>query len=84
LDQNGSLILFLVNRNILAGQTKTDDFKPFGQAIPQSPIVRLIKHSRFSALYQAVTGCEEEQKIYNQFSPDLFDLVIVERHGLYR
>ncbi len=26
-------ILFLVDRNILADQTKTNDFKPFGQAM---------------------------------------------------
>ena len=31
-----------------------------------------------SALYQAVTGTEEEQNIYKQFSPDFFDLIVVD------
>ena len=29
-------------------------------------------------LYQAVTGTEEEQKIYKQFSPDFFDLIVID------
>ncbi len=32
----------------------------------------------YLSLYQAVTGTEEEQNIYRQFSPDFFDLVIVD------
>jgi type I restriction enzyme, R subunit len=30
------------------------------------------------ALYQAVTGTEEERNIYKQFTPDFFDLIIVD------
>jgi len=30
------------------------------------------------SLYQAVTGTEEEQNIYKQFSPEFFDLVIID------
>ena len=32
----------------------------------------------YLCLYQAVTGTEEEQNIYKQFSPDFFDLVVVD------
>ena len=32
----------------------------------------------YLCLYQAVTGTEEESNIYKQFSPDFFDLVIVD------
>ena len=32
----------------------------------------------YLSLYQAVTGTEEEQDIYKEFSPDFFDLVIVD------
>jgi type I restriction enzyme R subunit len=32
----------------------------------------------YLCLYQAVTGNEEEQNIYTQFSPDFFDLIIID------
>jgi len=72
-------ILFLVDRNILADQTKTNDFKPFGQAMTK--ITNRTADKAFEiylSLYQAVTGVEEEQNIYKQFSPDFFDLVIID------
>jgi type I restriction enzyme R subunit len=72
-------ILFLVDRNILADQTKTNDFKPFGQAMTK--ITNRTADKAFEiylALYQAVTGTDEDQNIYKQFSPDFFDLVVVD------
>ena len=72
-------ILFLVDRNILADQTKTNDFKPFGQAMTKITNRTVDKsYEIYLSLYQAVTGTEEEQNIYKQFSPDFFDLVIVD------
>ena len=53
-------ILFLVDRNILADQTKTNDFKPFGQAMTK--ITHRTADKAFEiylSLYQAVTGTEE-------------------------
>jgi type I restriction enzyme R subunit len=32
----------------------------------------------YLALYQAVTGTEEEKNIFKQFSPDFFDLIVVD------
>jgi type I restriction enzyme R subunit len=72
-------ILFLVDRNILADQTKTNDFKPFGQAMTKITNRTVDKAFEiYLALYQAVTGSEEEQNIYTQFSPDFFDLIVVD------
>jgi type I restriction enzyme, R subunit len=72
-------ILFLVDRNILADQTKTNDFKPFGQAMTKITNRTVDKSFEiYLCLYQAVTGTEEDQNIYRQFSPDFFDLVIVD------
>lgn len=72
-------ILFLVDRNILADQTKINDFKPFGQAMTK--ITNRTADKAFEiylSLYQAVTGTSEDQNIYKQFSPDFFDLVVVD------
>lgn len=72
-------ILFLVDRNILADQTKTNDFKPFGQAMTKITNRKVDKSFEiYLCLYQAVTGVEEESNIYKQFSPDFFDLIIVD------
>jgi len=72
-------ILFLVDRNILADQTKTNDFKPFGKAMTKITHRKVDKAFEiYLCLYQAVTGTEEEQNIYTQFSPDFFDLVIID------
>ncbi len=72
-------ILFLADRNILVDQTKTNDFKPFGTAMTK--IVKRQANKAFEiylSLYQAVTGTEEEQNIYKQFSPDFFDLIVID------
>jgi type I restriction enzyme, R subunit len=72
-------ILFLVDRNILADQTKTNDFKPFGQAMTKITNRTVDKAFEiYLCLYQAVTGLDAEQNIYKQFSPDFFDLVFVD------
>jgi type I restriction enzyme, R subunit len=72
-------ILFLVDRNILADQTKTNDFKPFGQAMTKITNRTVDKAFEiYLALYQAVSGTDDEQNIYRQFSPDFFDLVIID------
>lgn len=72
-------ILFLVDRNILADQTKTNDFKPFGQAMTKITNRTVDKAFEiYLSLYQAVTGNDEEQNIYKQFSPDFFDLIVID------
>jgi type I restriction enzyme R subunit len=72
-------ILFLVDRNILADQTRTNDFRPFGTALTKITNRQANKaYEIYIALYQAVTGTDEVANIYKQFSPDFFDLVIID------
>lgn len=72
-------ILFLADRNILVDQTRQNDFKPFGQAMTKIANRQIDKsYEVYLSLYQAVTGTEEDQNIYKQFSPDFFDLIIVD------
>lgn len=41
-------IRFLADRNILVDQTKTNDFKPFGQAMTKILTARSISHSKYT------------------------------------
>jgi type I restriction enzyme R subunit len=72
-------ILFLADRNILVDQTKNNDFKPFGAAMTKISKRQVDKsYEIYLSLYQAVTGSEEDKNIYKQFSPDFFDLVVID------
>lgn len=72
-------ILFLADRNILVDQTRVNDFKPFESAMTKISKRQIDKsYEIYLSLYQAVTGTEEERNIYKQFSPDFFDLVVVD------
>jgi type I restriction enzyme R subunit len=72
-------ILFLADRNILVDQTKTNDFKPFGGAMTKITNRTVDKSFEvYLALYQAISGTDETQDIFKQFSPDFFDLIIVD------
>lgn len=76
---NRKRILFLADRNILVDQTKNNDFKPFGSAMTKITKRQIDKsYEIYLSLYQAVTGSEEEKNIYKQFSPDFFDLVVID------
>jgi type I restriction enzyme, R subunit len=72
-------ILYLADRNILIDQTRVNDFKPFGSAMTKIQKRQVDKsYEIYMTLYQAVTGSEEDKNIYKQFSPDFFDLVVVD------
>ncbi|SIQ99484.1 EcoAI/FtnUII family type I restriction enzme subunit R [Pontibacter lucknowensis] len=73
-------VLFLADRNILVDQTKTGDFRPFGSDIMTKIEKRQVDKSYqiYFALYQGLTGTEEEKNIFRQFSPDFFDMVVVD------
>ncbi|MEK7637448.1 MAG: DEAD/DEAH box helicase family protein [Patescibacteria group bacterium] len=72
-------ILFLVDRNILADQAVMNDFKPFGDKMYKIKNRNADKsYEIYLALYQSVTGVEEEKQTFKQFSPDFFDLVIID------
>ncbi len=72
-------ILFLADRNILVDQTKNNDFKPFGAAMTKISKRQIdTSYEIYLSLYQAVSGNEEEKNIYKQFSPDFFDLIVID------
>lgn len=72
-------ILFLADRNILVDQTKNNDFKPFGAAMTKITGRKIdTSYEIYLSLYQAVTGTEEDKNVYKQFSPDFFDLIVVD------
>ncbi|EPY1556378.1 EcoAI/FtnUII family type I restriction enzme subunit R [Klebsiella quasipneumoniae] len=77
--KNKKRILFLADRNILVDQTKNNDFLPFGTAMTKltgrtiDPAFEI-----HLALYQAITGPEEEQKAFKQVAPDFFDLIVID------
>ena len=62
-------VLFLVDRNILADQAVTNDFKPFGPVMTKVGNRNMDpSYEVYVALYQAVSGSEEEKNVYRQFS----------------
>jgi type I restriction enzyme R subunit len=71
-------ILFLADRNALIDQTYTNDFAPFKDKMT---IIRNRKVDKsyeiYLALYQGLTG-EGDKDIFKQFSPDFFNLIIVD------
>lgn len=72
-------ILFLADRNILVDQTMTNDFAPFGDKMTKIKHRQIDKaHEVYLALYQGITGNEDFQDVYKEFSPDFFDLIIID------
>ena len=72
-------ILYLADRNILVDQTMVNDFKPFGSAMTKIQKRQVDKsYEIYLSLYQAVTGTEDIQNIYKQFSRDFFDLIVID------
>jgi type I restriction enzyme R subunit len=72
-------ILFLADRNILIDQAKTNDFKPFGKAMTKIRNRKVNKAFEvYLALYQAISGTDEQADIFKQFSSDFFDLIVVD------
>ena len=72
-------VLFLADRNILVDQTMTNDFRFFGDKMTKVVKRQVDKsYEIYLALYQGISGTEEWQDIYRQFSPDFFDLIIVD------
>lgn len=71
-------ILFLVDRTALAQQTLTGEFRHFGNAITkiEGPKVDPA-YEIYVALYQGLMGPGDMEK-FKQFSPDFFDLVVVD------
>ena len=82
-------ILFLADRNVLIDQTMVNDFRPFGAAMAKlSTKAKTIDrdgkrridtaYEVYLSLYQAITGPEDSQKIFREFSPTFFDLIVID------
>ena len=82
-------ILFLADRNVLIDQTMVNDFRPFGAAMAKlSTKAKTIDrdgkrridtaYEVYLSLYQAITGPEDSQKIFREFSPAFFDLIVID------
>ncbi len=72
-------ILFLADRNILIDQTMVQDFAPFGWAMTKITHRKIDKsYEIYLALYQWVSGTEDFDNVYKEFSPDFFDLIVVD------
>lgn len=73
-------ILYLADRNIIVNQTRINDFKPFGEDIMTKINRNNVDkaHQIYFALYQSLTGNDERESIYEQFSKDFFDLIIID------
>jgi type I restriction enzyme R subunit len=72
-------ILFLADRNALIDQTRRGDFKHFKNKMT------VVKHRQidksfeiYLALYQGLSGTDEAANVYKQFSPDFFDLIVID------
>lgn len=72
-------ILFLADRNALIDQTRRGDFKHFKDKMT------VVKHRMidksyevYLALYQGLSGTDEEANAYKQFSPEFFDLIVID------
>jgi type I restriction enzyme, R subunit len=72
-------ILFLADRNALIDQTRRGDFKHFKDKMT------VVKHRQidksyeiYLALYQGLSGTDEDANVYKQFSPDFFDLIVID------
>ncbi|TGE20550.1 DEAD/DEAH box helicase [Hymenobacter aquaticus] len=72
-------ILFLADRTALIDQTRKGDFKHFKDKMHQVTNHQVEKsYEIYLALYQGLTGTEADRNIYKQFTPEFFDLIVVD------
>jgi len=75
----GDRVLFLADRDNLINQTLSGDFAIFGNVATRI-VNRDINpaYEVYTCLYQSVTSSEEDLNVYREFSPDFFDVVVVD------
>lgn len=72
-------ILFLADRNILVDQTLVNDFKPFGSVMTKIKNRKIDpSYEIYLGLYQAITGPDEEDKIFKNVSAEFFDMIVID------
>jgi type I restriction enzyme R subunit len=72
-------ILFLADRNALLDQTRRGDFKHFKDKMTVVKNRQIDKsYEIYLALYQGLSGIDDDANVYKQFSPDFFDLIVID------
>lgn len=72
-------ILFLADRNALIDQTKKGDFRHFKDKMTVIRKKHIDKsYEIYLALYQGLTNYDEDKDAYKEFSPDFFDLIVID------
>lgn len=72
-------ILFLADRNALIDQTKRGDFRHFKDKMTVIKKKQIDKsYEIYLALYQGLTNYDEDKDAYREFSPDFFDLILID------
>lgn len=72
-------ILFLADRTALIDQTRKGDFKHFKDKMTVVKQRQIDKsYEVYLALYQGLSGNDDDANVYKQFSPDFFDLIIID------
>jgi type I restriction enzyme R subunit len=72
-------VLYLADRNVLIDQTLVNDFKPFGSVMTKIKNRKIDpSYEIYLGLYQAITGPDEDDKIFKRVSRDLFDMVVID------
>ncbi len=72
-------ILYLADRNILVDQPKDGIFAAFGDARAKIESGEVVKsREMYFAIYQALAEDERREGLFRAFTPDFFDLIIVD------
>lgn len=76
-------ILYLADRNILVDQSIQQDFAPLEKVIHKINVAKddpstITSHEVYFSLYQQLVGDDDQEHFSALFSPDFFDLIIVD------
>ena len=76
-------ILYLADRNILVDQSIQQDFSPLEKVIHKINVAKddkstITSHEVYFSLYQQLVGDDDKEHFSELFTPDFFDLIIVD------
>lgn len=76
-------ILYLADRNILVDQSIQQDFAPLEKVIHKINVAKddkstITSHQIYFSLYQQLVGDDDKEHFSELFTPDFFDLIIVD------
>ena len=76
-------ILYLADRNILIDQSRQQDFAPLEKVTHKINVAKddkstITSHEVYFSLYQQLVGDDDKEHFSELFSPDFFDLIIVD------